>query len=262
MAATEEKLEAYVQQLVDPMEVRLTNVLGNIRNKYRHLLAVRGYTRFADRIDTRWPWTEAEGLTFQASSEGEAMEREKRSIFREFASRHSGYTLSANMEPRSLTSQRNSWNSNDTVLALGKRLWVLARRELDNNSTYPETPTEASIIAFRTWIARNPGALGLRVTVLRTVDGERVRVTVRSPTNATPGLSSHGRLQALDFIVRRRGRVIAAARSGQRNTVWRGDINWRNRLRNAINAVRPSIRDHWDGPLRSPDEPWHYTYTP
>jgi hypothetical protein len=250
-------MQAYVQELVDLQQARVQAQLLLITNAQRHLLAVRGYVRHAARINARWAMTAQEELDYQATPEYETMQREKRSIQRTFAASHRGYSLTANSEARSLNDQRNSWNSNDTVAALGQRLEELVLVELDR-TPYPEVPTAASVETFRRWIRQTAGDIGLRATVSRRRRGEVHRFSVNSPLVATPGLSSHGRIRALDFVVKQGRAVIAGANATDRETAWRGPLDWQGRLNTAVNAVS----SNWDGPLRNPDEPWHYTYDP
>lgn len=257
MTATREKLQAYVDRLVALQQQRVQNALRQIPNRHRHLLAVRGYIRFASRIDARWAMTDAEEAEYRRTPEYRAMVDELERIEERFAATHSGYALATDPRARSLETQIRMWNNNDTVLALGRRLEILAREELDDDA-YPDAPGDESVEAFRQWIGQRPGAIRLRAEVQRERNGRQVTVAVNSPTNATPGLSSHGRIRAIDFVVRRGNRTIARADSAQIATVWRGPDNWQQRLNDAINAVS----GNWDGPLQNPDEPWHYTYEP
>jgi hypothetical protein len=53
------------------------------------------------------------------------------------------------------------------------------------------------------------------------------------------------------------GAIYAGANSRQVETVWRAE-GWDTKLQASIAAAGPSFT----GPLKNPDEPWHFTYTP
>ncbi len=75
---------------------------------------------------------------------------------------------------------------------------------------------------------------------------------LENPTNATPGLSSHGQARAVDFVVFR-GPVMILTTGGP--DAWRAS-GFAQRLAEAVAAAGP----HLSGPLQNPDEPWHYYY--
>lgn len=257
--ATQEKIEAYIRQLYDNQEERVRNVLDRITDENRNLLALRGYVRFPSRITNRWAWTNQEEEEFRGSREGAVMAGEIQSILRRFARNNPGHRLRANQQARSLDQQINSWINQRSrggriVLSFGQRLWNLAGSELDrtNQGTviYPDLPTADSTVTFHDWLRQHSRDLGL---------GHRVEGRWRTnPSLATPGLSDHGRLRAIDFSVIRRGTTVAGADSGQDSLdIWRGNPHWQTLLNDAITAGG----GNWEGPLRNPDEPWHYTYT-
>lgn len=246
------RMQFYIKALVDEQQERVKMALSQIPDEDRRLLALRGYIRFAARIDQRWAMTNAEENEFRQTPDFHTMQTEIRRIRRTFENANAGYTLSANVRARSLNQQTELWNRNDTVLALGKALKMLVTKELNRDlKVYPDIPTKASIENFQNWLKQHHNKLNLRATVRR----NRRTKTVRTPSNATPGLSSHGRIKAIDFVVKRNGRVIAGTSTFQLR-IWNGSDNWNNKLNTAIT----SISDNWDGPLRSPNEPWHYTY--
>ena len=246
------RMQIYIKALVDEQQQRVKMALAQIPDEDRRLLALRGYIRFAARIDQRWAMTNEEENEFRQTPDFQTMQTEIRRIRRAFANANDGYTLSANVRARSLNQQTRLWNQNDTVLALGKALKMLVLKELSRDlKLYPDVPTKDSIKSFRNWFKQHHNKLNLRATVRR---NHRTK-TVKTPSNATPGLSSHGRIKAIDFVVRRNGRVIAGTSTFQLR-IWNGSDNWNNKLNTAIT----SVSNNWDGPLRSPNEPWHYTY--
>lgn len=77
----------------------------------------------------------------------------------------------------------------------------------------------------------------------------------RAAALAAPGLSAHGRLQAIDFAVYKDDQVVAPTTLTNADAVWEED-GWSAKLKEATLGTR------FVGPLRSPDEPWHYEYGP
>jgi hypothetical protein len=71
------------------------------------------------------------------------------------------------------------------------------------------------------------------------------------PGNAAPGLSSHGQMRAVDFVVRQGSRDVETTTVATSQTVWR-DLGWADRLADEARSAGLS------GPLRIPDEPWHW----
>lgn len=78
MAATREKMQAYVQALVDLQQQRVQDALALIPDEHRHLLAVHGYVRHAARINERWAMTNAEEEAFRSTPAFRTMESESR----------------------------------------------------------------------------------------------------------------------------------------------------------------------------------------
>ena len=81
------------------------------------------------------------------------------------------------------------------------------------------------------------------------------RYPTPTPTLAAPGLSRHGRMQAVDFQVRRTsdGATVAGPVSANVDSVWRVQ-GWADRLHRAVISSGAHLR----GPLQVPAEPWHY----
>ena len=67
----------------------------------------------------------------------------------------------------------------------------------------------------------------------------------------------HGRAHAIDFQILRDGKIIGGADNTKIETFWRAE-KWDQKLKASIDAAGPSF----NGPLTSPDEPWHYNYEP
>ena len=77
---------------------------------------------------------------------------------------------------------------------------------------------------------------------------------VPSPNLAAPGLSAHGQMHAIDFQISQNGSLVAQANSADIDSVWRAQ-GWDVKLKASIAAAGPAF----EGPLTSPDEPWHFS---
>jgi hypothetical protein len=153
-----------------------------------------------------------------------------------FEAANPGSTLFVNPEFRSLDLQLERWNTNETVGRAGDNLLGAARRIL----SMP--------------IQRGDG-LGHQSKLLRQLLLEHQPEPV--PTLAAPGLSPHGRMRAIDFQVESSGRIVAGTDSAAIDSEWIAE-GWKNRLLAAIRSADAGFQ----GPLATPDEPWHYDFRP
>jgi hypothetical protein len=205
-----------------------------------------------------------------------------RSIIARFATANPGHRLVAGSRFRSLDAQIGNWNRNGTVGTHTPRVLARARREIGDAARYPDLgsyldPASGLLSHIAAPMPLPAGAAGLAMLAALSTSAEfgpqieerrrrteaierfadwlaAQRTGAPSVTVATPGLSNHGVGQAVDFQVHERGagRVAGASNPGH----WRSS-GWAERL---ADAVRPSA--HFDGPLRVPDEPWHWTFDP
>jgi hypothetical protein len=76
-------------------------------------------------------------------------------------------------------------------------------------------------------------------------------------TLAAPGLSDHGHANAFDFVVLEDGGKEMAMASSAWVTTWEGPHDWTTKLKAAVDSAGEG---RFDGPLKSPKEPWHYGY--
>jgi len=266
-----EKLTRYINYIVTHYLRNDAGILW-VQNALRGnagawLLAVRGYVRAMGTGDAgylafrqRWAWSDERVRRVLDSDEGNLYVQRIEDIKTEFNQLPSmtGYTLDTGSLRRSLDTQTRYFRNNWSVALLGADL--LGRMEAEVGGTnYPDIPITESAGRLRRF---------LRTVALDAVDNPATETVerVRSPTNATPGLSDHGRLSAVDFIVNRGRNVVAGASTAQIGT-------WRRRLptgttleaglRDAVGAInRTAGSNVFEGPLPSPDEPWHYTYLP
>ncbi len=247
MATAEEKLTLYIDKLIDKLvgnrklDLRARGALQRIVFEPSKLLALRGYIRHGEIKDEEWAWTEQQSDDFKKRREYKALMEAVKQVQNQFATANPEYTLRTNTKYRSLDTQINLWNKNDTVKNLGG---VLIKKSLEEIADYPEIPTDESLTKFRKF--------------LKTQD------IGGSPSNATPGLSDHGHLDAFDFAVMK-GSVIVAGTSTKNNYQrenW-DKPGWTEKLKNIIETVNKNLKDgRFEGPLHVGRlyEPWHYTY--
>jgi hypothetical protein len=197
--------------------------LHRIPDPERRLLALRGYLR-ADDLAKRWSWTDAQVREWKLTPEYRDAMRELAKVQQRFGELNPGYRLHVNTEVRSLATQVERWNENASVGRAARGLAPPARRACAE---------------------RGPGAFAgwLRATSLT------------APANlAVPGLSPHGQARAFDFQVFAGDVLVAGTDSTRIASDWR-DGGWATRLADAVKASAA-----FEGPLQSPNEPWHYAY--
>jgi hypothetical protein len=140
-----------------------------------------------------------------------------------------GYSLT--LSPvRSLARQVFLWNDDSGVRAAAATLKSQMLRELEKPG-YESPPMGTHIEAFASQLQR--------------------ATIIPEPGNAAPGLSSHGQMRAVDFVVMQGSRIIATTTVASSETVWRAQ-GWAEKL------ARVAREAYLTGPLRVPDEPWHW----
>jgi hypothetical protein len=186
-----------------------------------------------DRLAERWSWSQEQIATDEGSPEQQEPQAEIQRVRQAFEQANPGFELFVNPQVRSLDVQLASWNLNESIAAASARLLQDAAAHLG----------DASADAAR-------GAPKLEA-FLKSYSPEP------TPTVAAPGLSPHGQMRAIDFQVHRGQEIVAGPDTRTIGAVWEQG-GWATRLDFAVrDASRKFI-----GPLASPREPWHDTYTP
>ncbi|MBI4906666.1 MAG: D-alanyl-D-alanine carboxypeptidase family protein [Acidobacteria bacterium] len=219
-------------------------VMFKIPNKFRRLAALRGYLRFqaaGKDFDDVWAWSSDEIKAFKGSEEQKTAKAFIDKVRSAFDARSEmsakSYKLVARAKPRSLEEQIKLWNNNGSAKTIGKKLWDFVDNKL---AEYPDTPDLPSVESFVKMITEEAKNLP-------------------AATNATPGLSAHGHLKAIDFHVTQNGNKVLHSGGAD---YWRS-TGADDALKAAVTTVNNnSGRKVFDGPLKSPDEPWHYSYIP
>lgn len=227
------RLETLAAMLAQKTDARVGDLLPRIEGLGGRLLALRSYVRSGDRLAERWSWTQEQIAAFEGSPEQQELQAEIGRVREVFERANPGYELFVNPQVRSLDIQLANWNRNESVAVASARLLQDAVAHL--GAVDGDTATrEASLAAF-----------------LKSYTPEPI------PTVAAPGLSPHGQMRAIDFQVHRGAEIVAGPDTLTIVSQW-DHGGWSAKL---DSAVREASRK-FIGPLASPREPWHYTYTP
>ena len=206
--------------------------LKQIPDPGRKLLALRSYLRIGSKIAERWSWTDAEISEFQGSAAQQALLAEIAAVNEHFKAANTGYSLYVHNTVRSLDEQIAKWNANESVGVGGEEIFAAFLAEFGGRDLNPDDQT---VDAMASWL--------------------RSFQPSKRASLAAPGLTLHGRANAIDFQVMKDGAIHAGADVKQLETVWRAE-GWDQKLKASMDAVGPSF----SGPLSNPDEPWHYDY--
>ncbi|MEJ7575857.1 MAG: hypothetical protein WKF74_02500 [Pyrinomonadaceae bacterium] len=230
------KIESYIDAAGNELDLKVQEALTRIIDIPRRLLALRSYLRSGSEALTKWAWSEEEISKYKISPEYRAALAEVEKAKSKFAEMNPGYSLHVNTEVRSLDWQLKNWNETASVGAAGDALLASTTAELAK-PIYNDIPEQSSLAEFKRFLQSYQ--------------------TTQSPTVAVPGLSAHGQLRAFDFQVTQNGKLIASTTSSSVKDVWDAQ-GWTAKLSEAIAQSGAKLT----GPLASPREPWHYSYTP
>jgi hypothetical protein len=228
------RIAAHLGSLRQQFDPRVLDALDRIDGLGRQLLAARSYLRAPSAIAERWSWSQAQIERYEGSALQHALDAEIAKVRAVFEAENPGYTLWANPQVRSVELQVERWNDNATVARAADSMLADVRAAVSEATAPP-----AGTARGREWFART----------LRNATPQP------APPLAAPGLSLHGRMQAVDFHVRRGDRTVAGPDQRQVESVWHAQ-GWCERL---VRAVRLAS-DRFDGPLVNPNEPWHFEY--
>lgn len=230
--ASDVALANHLTAVAETLGARERLTLAQIPELDRRLLALRAYVRAGSNLDARWSWTEQEIRTYERSAEYRRLLEDLERVRAAFERQNPGYTLYANTQVRSLDVQLERWNSNPGVAKTASSLLRAAQTTL---ARAPDQPHASSIAGFKRFLAS-------------------WRPAPVAPL-AAPGLSAHGRMRAVDFQIMRDGRIVAATELAAVAREWEA-AGWDRKLKQAIETSGT----RFEGPLKSPNEPWHYEY--
>jgi len=232
-AIVADELDRLATAVAVATDARVASVLPRIEGVGPRLLALRSYLRSGERLAERWSWSQEQIAAYAGSPEQQELDAEIARVRAEFEQANPGYTLFVNPQVRSLDIQLANWGRNESVAAAAGRLLQDAITHFRGR---PAVGTEgaAALAAFLHGYVPEP-----------------------TPTVAAPGLSPHGQMRAIDFQVHRGDEIVAGPDTRTVDTTWLQQ-GWGGRLDAAVRAASRQFI----GPLASPREPWHYTYTP
>jgi hypothetical protein len=230
MSTPKEKLDLHFKLAAKTFPHKVQEALELIGEPTHQLLALRRYIRKAKDLNKQWVWSAEQIHTYEAGPEFGKVQHQIQIVKEKFATLNPGYTLGVS-PIRDLKRQVRLWNGNKTVHRAGDDLEQKCLLEIAN---YPEAPDAIAIEKFRKFLGQC------------SVDPE--------PTSAAPGLSDHGQMNAIDFVVFKDKTKIADTKSATIGTDW-DKPGWTDKLKNAVTLSGSQFK----GPLQHPREPWHYT---
>ena len=229
-------LARFIEDVAGRQDPRVADALARIDGTGRRLLALRSYLRSRDHLGERWSWSQEQIAAYEGSPEHRELQLEIERVQEAFTGENPGFELWVNPQVRSLDVQLESWNSNESVTAAAANLSAAAREFVDS-PTFRAMDTERARQALESFLAAH-----------------RPEPT---PTVAAPGLSPHGQMRAIDFQVHQGDRIVAGPTTATMTADWDA-AGWAARLDAAVRAAS----NRFVGPLASPREPWHYTFSP
>lgn len=229
----DEKVAVYRDALAERLAPQAQSALDRIVEP-RRLLALRAYLRAGEHLTNRWSWSEEQIKAFGQTREYWQLIAAVEQVRGHFEADNPGYTLYANTDVRSLDVQVDRWNRNDSVGKVAASIQRAVRKEL-LKSHYPDQPDTAALDRLAQFIHQWPPP--------------------RAAALAAPGLSKHGQLRAIDFAILKDGKIVVPTNLAAAEPVWERQ-GWSEKLK------RATVDTPFTGPLQTPNEPWHYEYTP
>jgi hypothetical protein len=233
---TEAVLARYVDALAAAQDPRVADALARIDGTGRRLLALRSYVRGRAHLAERWSWSSEQIAAYEGSPEHGELLQEIERVRAAFVRENPAFELWVNPQVRSLDIQLEHWNTNESVTAAAANL-LASTSDLVASPAFPATQPASAAKALESFLA--------------------AYVPVPTPTIAAPGLSPHGQMRAIDFQVHQGESIVAGPRTSTIDTEWDAS-GWSAKLDAAVR----SASQRFVGPLASPREPWHYTYSP
>ena len=229
-------VEKYIAALRAGLDARVIETLAAIDGTGRKLLAVRSYVRSAAHLEERWSWNDAQIAAYADSPEKLRLDAALARVRCSFEAANPGHTLFVNENIRSLDQQIDKWNRSETVKRSADHMLETFRAEVARPK-FPRANTPEGVSAFRNLLVNFK--------------------PVPTPSLAAPGLSLHGRMQAVDFQVMAGNRLVAGTDVSSVTEAWE-TTGWKAKLQSAVNEANAGFV----GPLKNPDEPWHYDFRP
>lgn len=249
----EAKIEQHVRAIPAYLnDKRMVEVLDQIPELHRRLFCLHRYVRILDKhsgnwVDDNWAFTKDEYKEWKKTDDFKLRKREIQAIQNRFKASNPGFQLIAGSKHRPLGDQIDNWKKNKSVRLNAETYIAQAKTEV----------RKPVYIALDTFLdARTPQCREDEVASIRAFYDFLNQKYFPSPKLmvATPGFSNHGTGLAIDFVVKKAdGTVVVSATNADKwtNTGWGGKL---------ATAMRGAA--HFSGPLKSPNEPWHWTFDP
>lgn len=234
----------------------LIETIWQVKDSDRFLMALVAYLKVVEsgKLDKKWTWDDEKIAAWKKTPERKEVENAVAAVAAKFAAlpeiAGTGRTLTGGAKPRPLNKQIDYWNGNGSAKKLGG---ILRRGLLEEiqKPEYTDPPDAASAAAFKKLLVGGwPNSYLIS-------QKKKEKLDSIFTTNAAPGLSDHGQMRAIDFHVKV---------PGGKDFHPGGDERWESSgmaglLKKAIESYNAEKgRKVFDGPLKSPNEPWHYDY--
>lgn len=242
-APSDEQINRYVDAVAATMPQKVQDALAKVKPTTR-MLALQRYvsTHAQGQLESKWVWDAKQIHEFNEGGKGLKVNQAAKKVTQQFEAANPGYTLGTS-PLRDIDRQVRLWNHNPALHASATEA---SKRAADAIARLPDQPDLQSLAQFRAFLA----AMKLE----------------NKNTSAAPGLSDHGQMHAIDFVVIEGKNTVAGTVSGKAGRAeW--DPKWRGALRDAVVAANGELSggvtfkpDHLGTPGNpGPYEPWHYT---
>lgn len=229
------KLNNYLVGTTRVLDKRMQQAIRGIEGLPKRLLAVKYYLRRRGQTKSAWAWSRSETERYMKTPSYHKSMAEVAKVRKIFEGMNPGYTIKVNTEIRPLGEQIRIWNSTASIETAGNDLYKKTLVAMAD-TTWPDRPEKSALLRFQKLL------LATKVIAV--------------PTAAVPGFSQHGQLRAFDFIITKGEAIVAGTDYASQRSVWDAP-GWTEKLQTAIDSAGNNLT----GPLASPREPWHYTYT-
>jgi hypothetical protein len=225
------KLSNYQRAAAKLFPQKVEEALRLIGDSSLELLALRRYVRKAGQLDAQWVWDHQHIREYEVGPQAMRVQGEIAKVTRKFEEINRGYTLGTS-PIRDLARQVRIWKRTHSVHAAAAFLRSKCLQEI-SAPAYPDVPGVGDTQRFRGFL--------------------RHCAVHPEPTAAAPGLSDHGQMHAIDFVIMQGKKKIADTDSASIPTRW-VIPGWDKKLASAIKMSGSMFQ----GPLLHPPEPWHY----
>src|SRR5262249_12202066 len=115
VVASSQSVHEYLLAVSHDLPSVAKEAVQRVEESPRQLLAVRGYLRAGQHLDSRWSWSADEVRRYEAGEEYRVLLAEIDAVRQRFEARNPGYSLYANTVTRTLDLQLQRWNSSIAV---------------------------------------------------------------------------------------------------------------------------------------------------